>query len=204
MDLAFEKPNFILNLAIIGDSKVGKTSFIMRITNEVPNSSNVYTKKIILDKLLFEINFMEINNLDVLAKNYNSFNGIIIICDIENINSYNIIKELRVLNNIYNVKEDFPTIMILNNKIDRYGMMDYNKIENYQFIINNIKNYYLFYDISSLLNINILTSFEIFLRKIKNKTNYSLEISSPSFTYKLLDDDKKSCLNCNKCSCIIS
>jgi small GTP-binding protein len=201
------KPDYIINLSIVGNTNVGKTSIINRFVNNNFSITSqtkfhtTYSKNIVIDGKLYQVNLTEISNIEILTHNLikeiYDCHGIIIICDVSNIKSFDSISQwINLFDSLY-LTENLPSFMVLGNKIDKIGT-DLNFDITYitQFI-NEIKKKYMYQDVSAKLDLNINKAFEIFIRNIKNN---KLDLLDIPLSQSLLDDDTKTNSCCSCCS----
>jgi len=172
--------NFTFNILITGNKGVGKTSIINKYTNKDFNNYSNKNIKLLnnnekfndfivwLDNYCIKLNIIDHYDNNNILLHYSIADFIIIVCDITNIESYNIDE---YINNKKNYCDKRVEYIIINNKVDKINIFN-EKIE-YTTKYQNI---------SAKTNYGINILFKSIIRKLIDKYNKITKLNSIDFT----------------------
>jgi len=205
----YKKQTYNLKIIVLGDVAVGKTSVIRRYIKNTFTDDHISTISCENENKIIEIDGETAANLQiwdtageekfmsVTKQYYNGSNGVIIIYDLTNKDSF-----IKLNKWIKDVKEKAPKDIVINiagNKSDLIGQ----KVELGK-ELENLKKIYEFHEISAKTGSNISLAFETLAYKIiediKNKKEKGIEINereSVALKKHSINKKKKKCL-CNK------
>ena len=193
--------DFLIKIALLGDSSVGKTNLVLRYT-ENTFSLNVaqtvgydYKSKTIILKKLNKKAKLQIwdtagqERFMALSKTvYQKVDGIILVYDISSLSSFQNL--LNWIKTIKEINDDLP-IMIIGNKIDKEDERIITFEDGKQFADENKMN---FFETSALKGYNVNEAFKSFvyevLEYLKKKTSFK---TYDGFSVESIKKKKKQC-----------
>ena len=198
----------VIKVLLLGDNGVGKSSILDRFVDDIYNDNTNPTKNVNLKQKIFDLDNkkikMEISEISGLEsqkdamENYcNETNGILLIYDVTNANSFeNLNNYLTLINE--KGKENIIKILV-GNKTDLEDKREITFYEGKEFADNNG---FQFLETSAKNNFNIDNVFEIIGKKITEK-NKNEESNKSEENNKIESVQESNSDNKNKCCCCL-
>jgi len=170
--------DYVYKILLLGDCNVGKTCFILRYVDEVPDEPHISTIGVDFRTKLFQINTEEILKVQIwdtagqdkfksITKNYfRGANGIILMYDISSKNSFKNIRNW--LNQIKDILGDDACVVLVGNKCD----LENERIINIEQALILANEYKLsIFESSAKENIYVKETFEYLIKEMLRKYN---------------------------------